>query len=106
MSRLFSFLKNSKKFLVVPRLFAQTNGSEVSESNLVSILKNKFPKANVVEVEDISGGCGAMFKIFVETSEFEGNTVIKQHKMITEALKDQIKDMHGLTIQTSIPKVK
>lgn len=68
------------------------------------MLQEKFPNANTVDVRDISGGCGAMYEIFVETVEFKGLNTIKQHRLITETLKDQIKEMHGLRIQTAIPK--
>lgn len=52
---------------------------------------------------DISGGCGAMYEIIVETKEFKGLSRVKQHQLITDALKSEIKDMHGLRIHTSIP---
>ena len=44
-----------------------------------------------------------MYEIFVETEEFKGLNTVKQHRMITETLKSEIKDMHGLRIHTSIP---
>jgi BolA-like protein 3 len=58
----------------------------------------------VVIVNDISGGCGAMYEILVESPDFKGITTIKQHRMITDTLKTEIKDMHGLRIYTSVPK--
>lgn len=60
-------------------------------------------QAAVISVEDVSGGCGAMFQISVESEEFKGVPIVKQHRMITETLKDHIKDMHGLRIHTSVP---
>lgn len=74
------------------------------EPLLKSILRDKFPKAASIEVEDISGGCGAMYNVSVETSEFAGLSTIKQHRLVTEALKAQIKEMHGLRINTKIVK--
>ena len=29
---------------------------------------------------------------------------MNQHKMVTKALSNEIKDMHGLTVKTAIPK--
>lgn len=52
------------------------------------------------------GGCGAMYEIFVETSEFKGLNTVKQHRLITEALKSEIKDMHGVRIHTKLPSVE
>lgn len=45
-----------------------------------------------------------MYEIFVETNEFKGLSSVKQHQLITDTLKSEIKDMHGLRIHTSIPE--
>jgi stress-induced morphogen len=47
-----------------------------------------------------SGGCGAMYSMEVESPLFRGLTMVKQHRLVNEALKDEIGDMHGLTIKT------
>lgn len=44
-----------------------------------------------------------MYEIVVETKEFNGLSRVKQHQLITDTLKSEIKDMHGLRIHTSIP---
>lgn len=41
-----------------------------------------------------------MYKIQVETPEFAGKIKVQQHKLITETLKGEIKDMHGIVIET------
>uniref|UniRef100_A0AAG5DF41 BolA-like protein 3 n=1 Tax=Anopheles atroparvus TaxID=41427 RepID=A0AAG5DF41_ANOAO len=71
-----------------------------SEEALRKILESKFPLAKNITVSDISGGCGSMYEIFVETKEFKGLSTIKQHRLITETLKSEIKSMHGLRIHT------
>ncbi|KAK0181545.1 hypothetical protein PV327_003821 [Microctonus hyperodae] len=75
-----------------------------AEEKMISILKNKFPKAELIEVNDISGGCGAMFEVNVIAPEFSGLNTVKQHRLINDTLKDEIKDMHGIRIQTGLPK--
>ncbi|EFX68665.1 hypothetical protein DAPPUDRAFT_301274 [Daphnia pulex] len=77
--------------------------TSVGESLLVGILKQKFPTAKYIEVQDISGGCGAMYEIFVETIDFKGLNTVKQHRLVTEALKKEIQDMHGVRIHTKLP---
>lgn len=62
-----------------------------------------FLQAQHISVVDISGGCGAMYEIVIESKEFKGLSRVKQHQLITETLKTEIKDMHGLRIHTSIP---
>lgn len=74
------------------------------EVRIANILKKTFPQASVVKVVDISGGCGAMYEVHVESVEFKGKRVVQQHQMINQALKDEIQAMHGLRIFTAVPK--
>lgn len=60
--------------------------------------------ATSVNVEDISGGCGSMYSVAVESPKFAGVRLVKQHKMVKDALKEDIADMHALTVKTSTPK--
>uniref|UniRef100_UPI0037E79D69 bolA-like protein 3 n=1 Tax=Semicossyphus pulcher TaxID=241346 RepID=UPI0037E79D69 len=81
-------------------LSTQTDG----EVRIATILKEKFPTASSLKVVDISGGCGAMYEIHIESSEFEGKRTIQQHQLVNKALKDEIQGMHGLRIFTDVPK--
>ncbi|KAM3925709.1 bolA-like protein 3 [Leptodactylus fuscus] len=74
------------------------------ENRITQVLKTKFPLASSVKVVDISGGCGAMYEIHVESEEFKNKRTVQQHQMVNEALQDEIKAMHGLRIFTSVPK--
>ncbi|XP_025209977.1 bolA-like protein 3 isoform X2 [Theropithecus gelada] len=83
------------------RMFAtQTEG----ELRVTQILKEKFPRATTIKVTDISGGCGAMYEIKIESEEFKEKRTVQQHQMVNQALKEEIKEMHGLRIFTSVPK--
>nr|XP_025850508.1 bolA-like protein 3 [Vulpes vulpes] len=83
------------------RMFAsQTEG----ELKVTRILKEKFPGATAIKVTDISGGCGAMYEIQIESEEFKEKRTVQQHQMVNQALKEEIKGMHGLRIFTSVPK--
>ena len=44
-----------------------------------------------------------MFQIMVRSQEFEGLTKIKQHRLVTETLREEIGEIHGLTIHTETP---
>ncbi|KAJ0002086.1 hypothetical protein NQD34_001882 [Periophthalmus magnuspinnatus] len=81
-------------------LSTQTEG----EVRIVKILKEKFPLASSLKVVDISGGCGAMYEIHIESSEFKGKRTVQQHQLVNQALKDEIQGMHGLRIFTEVPK--
>lgn len=67
-------------------------------------LRQNFPNAVTISVEDTSGGCGAMFNVSVETEEFKGLSVMKQHRMVYDLLQEQLKAIHGIHLQTKVPK--
>ncbi|KAH7408515.1 bola protein [Phaeosphaeria sp. MPI-PUGE-AT-0046c] len=53
-----------------------------------------------LEVQDISGGCGSMYAIEIESPKFAGLTVIKQHKLVNQVLKEEIAKWHGVQLRT------
>ncbi|KAK3562188.1 hypothetical protein QTP86_030183 [Hemibagrus guttatus] len=74
------------------------------EIRITEILKEKFPQASSLKVVDISGGCGAMYEIHIESDDFRGKRIVQQHQLVNQALKEEIKGMHGLRIFTDVPK--
>eukprot|EP01017_Pseudomicrothorax_dubius_P044319 TRINITY_DN747_c0_g1_i1.p1 TRINITY_DN747_c0_g1~~TRINITY_DN747_c0_g1_i1.p1 ORF type:complete len:111 (-),score=26.37 TRINITY_DN747_c0_g1_i1:53-385(-) len=84
------------------RMFA-TKGKTDKEELMSKLLVEKL-NAKVAEVVDTSGGCGEMYKIRVESPQFEGKTRIEQHRMVQELLKEQLKNAHGFNISTSSSK--
>lgn len=74
----------------------------VTEAEIMSLLSKKFPNAAKINVRDKSGGCGEMFEIYVETDEFRGLTIMKQHRSVYDALEAQIKKIHGLHVITKV----
>ncbi|CAH2274674.1 Hypothetical predicted protein [Pelobates cultripes] len=83
------------------RLFAS---SYKGEERITDVLRAKFPQATYIHVVDISGGCGSMYEIHIESEEFKSKRPVQQHRMVNDALKEEIKDMHGLRIFTVVPK--
>jgi stress-induced morphogen len=69
-----------------------------SEQILVQKLQKLQPSA--LKVTDISGGCGSMFSIEITSQSFKGQSLVQQHRMVQDLIKDDIKDMHGLQIKT------
>ncbi|GAB6029091.1 BolA-like protein 3 [Chamberlinius hualienensis] len=61
-----------------------SNQNTEGERRLQQILQLNFPKANLIKVTDISGGCGAMYDIAIESSEFQGKSRVQQHRMVNE----------------------
>ena len=72
---------------------------ESVEAKIKAILQEQFAPT-LLDVTDTSGGCGAMFNIIVESPQFTGKSLVASHKMVTKALKAEIKEMHGLTLTT------
>ncbi|XP_030622455.1 bolA-like protein 3 [Chanos chanos] len=100
-SRLLHRCKTNVLCRYVPRAFStQTDG----EARITQILKEKFPLASSLKVVDISGGCGAMYEIHIESDEFRGKRTVQQHQLVNQALKEEIQAMHGLRIFTDVPQ--
>lgn len=53
-----------------------------------------------LQVQDISGGCGSMYAIEIESPKFVGLTVMKQHKLVNRVLKEEIAQWHGVQLRT------
>ncbi|CAG9835614.1 unnamed protein product [Diabrotica balteata] len=74
----------------------------VNEQKILEKLRGRFPSASSIHVEDTSGGCGAMFNVSIETSDFKGLSIPKQHKIVYDALKEEISKIHGIHLQTIV----
>jgi stress-induced morphogen len=59
--------------------------------------------ALVIQVEDISGGCGSMYAVAITAEKFKGLPVIKQHRLVNEVLGEDIKSWHGIQLRTKAP---
>lgn len=92
------------KILKNIRYYSSTEKIINLSDKMTERLRIKFPLAKHIEVVDISGGCGSMYEIYVETVEFKGLSMVKQHRLINEVLKEDIKQMHGLRISTKVPE--
>ncbi|NXV71365.1 BOLA3 protein, partial [Atlantisia rogersi] len=59
---------------------SQTDG----EARVTRVLREKFPRASAIKVVDISGGCGAMYEIHIESEEFREKRTVQQHQMVNQ----------------------
>ena len=80
--------------------FLTTDPSFDTVMNMTKKLEATFGPDAVVQVEDTSGGCGSFYRVAVASAAFAGTTRIKQHRLVQDALKSEIAEMHGLTIET------
>jgi stress-induced morphogen len=70
-----------------------------SKSEIEQKLTQKL-KIDQLEVVDTSGNCGSSFMIKIKSPDFQGKSVIAQHRMVNEILKDDLKDIHALQLKT------
>ncbi|KAL0100679.1 hypothetical protein PUN28_019223 [Cardiocondyla obscurior] len=81
------FTSGSRSVSLLSRMWNGSNGvlaGKQAEEKMISVLRNRFPQAQLIEVTDVSGGCGAMFDINVVAPEFRGLNTVKQHRIINE----------------------
>lgn len=106
-TRLFKCI-NKGKFKILP-LIENINNLNSFVKNKVnyfvekSIIENKIRstiKCENLEIVDISGNCGTSFSIKLKSPDFKGKTIIMQHRMVNEALKEELKDIHALQIKS------
>ncbi|KAI8923334.1 bola protein [Entophlyctis helioformis] len=57
-------------------------------------------QATALNVTDISGGCGAMYAVEISSPNFRGMSMVNQHRLVTDILREDIKGMHGIQIKT------
>ena len=97
--------------------FMSENETVSKEAMMADKLKRTFNTDKVV-VEDVSGtnlvclcsgigsrfsegGCGAQYTVTVESDQFSGLSSLKQNRLVSQALKDEIANMHAIRIFTS-----
>ena len=68
---------------------------------LESLLRDAFPDADELRVEDRTGG-GDHFQVIVSTPRFDGISLLDQHRLVNDALAEPLRDgtIHELRIKT------
>jgi stress-induced morphogen len=107
-ARVLTFPSQTKAFASLTSVLYSDNGENrqlsEGEQKLTNLLRERFPLAKTIDVTDISGGCGSMYQIIVESVEFKNIRKVKQHQMVNDTLQKQIRnEMHGLRIHTAVP---
>jgi stress-induced morphogen len=73
----------------------------VAVERLESLLRDAFPDAAELRVDDRTGG-GDHFQVTVASPRFQGLTLLDQHRLVNEALAEPLRDgtIHELRIKT------
>jgi stress-induced morphogen len=74
----------------------------VVADRLESLLRDAFPDAAELRVEDRTGGGGDHFQVTVASPSFSGLSLLDQHRRVNEALAEPLRDgtIHELRIKT------
>ena len=75
--------------------------TRMSIERLEALLRDAFPDADQVLVEDRTGG-GDHYQVVVASPRFEGLPLLDQHRLVNEALAEPFRDgtIHELRIKT------
>ncbi|KAL9544016.1 hypothetical protein MBANPS3_007833 [Mucor bainieri] len=80
-----------------------STNSGVTGDALKAVIIEKLG-AQHVEVEDLSAGCGQMFEVVIVSPVFEGKRLLARHKLVNEALKEEISKVHAFTQKSYTPE--
>ncbi|GEQ72508.1 hypothetical protein JCM33374_g6195 [Metschnikowia sp. JCM 33374] len=61
-------------------------------------------EASLVQVEDMSGGCGQAFAVIIVSSKFKGKNKLMRHRLVNTALKEEIAAIHAFTQKGFTPE--
>ena len=73
----------------------------MAAERLESLLRDAFPDAPELRVEDRTGG-GDHFQVTVASPRFDGLPLLEQHRLVNDALAGPLRDgtIHELRIKT------
>jgi len=75
----------------------------LTDAELKQVLTERL-KAEHVMVEDQSSGCGAKFAVVIVSNEFEGKPLLQRHRLVNEAIKEELKAIHAFSMKTLTPQ--
>lgn len=71
----------------------------IPENKLMSILLNNFPDAQIKITDTL--GDQDHYLVEIESDKFKGLPLIKQHRLVKDALSDVLsKELHAVSIKT------
>jgi stress-induced morphogen len=75
----------------------------ITPEEIKSTLEKALP-GSTIEMQDLTGG-GDHWQLFIVSAAFEGKGLIEQHRMVNDALKEEMADqrIHALALKTYTP---
>ena len=75
----------------------------LTSEKLKTLIEERL-QASFAQVEDMSGGCGQAFAVIIVSEIFEGKNKLMRHRMVNNALKEEITSIHAFTQKVFTPK--
>ncbi|KAM9913510.1 hypothetical protein OXX69_001524 [Metschnikowia pulcherrima] len=75
----------------------------LTANSLKEIIAERL-EAALVQVEDMSGGCGQAFAVIIVSPKFKGKNKLMRHRMVNTALKEEIAAIHAFTQKGFTPE--
>ncbi|KAK5577030.1 hypothetical protein RB653_001967 [Dictyostelium firmibasis] len=72
------------------------------ETEILNILQKEL-NPTFLNIFDMSGGCGSMFKIEITSPEFINISTLNRHRKVNDVLRRVIPTLHGITLVTRDP---
>lgn len=94
----------TNKFKLKQTLLNKINFFSFADKKVLEQKLTEKLKIDGLEVIDTSGNCGAAFIIKIKSPDFNGKTMIAQHRMVNEILKEDLKEIHSLQLKTEESK--
>lgn len=68
----------------------------LTSASLEEIIKERL-QAPIVQVQDMSGGCGQLFAVIIVSDIFKNKNKLMRHRLVNNSLKDEISSIHAFT---------
>lgn len=76
---------------------------QLSSDLLREIIATRL-QANLVQVEDMSGGCGQAFAVIIVSPLFQGKNKLARHRLVNTQLRQEIASIHAFTQKSYTPE--
>jgi len=78
---------------------------QLIQSKLEQALAPDFIEVeNESHMHNVAPGSESHFKVTVASKEFEGQMLIKRHRLVNQVLADELKQIHALALHTLTPQ--
>lgn len=75
----------------------------LTSDSLKQIIQERL-EALLVQVEDMSGGCGQAFAVIIVSPLFKGKSKLMRHRLVNNSLKEEIAAIHAFTQKGFTPE--